>query len=341
MTPSDLATSKRSVVLHSPALYLGSIEVCETGKRAGQTPFSGTRLKALVFPALYWLVRHLPTGVALLPARLMVALLRVSYRRPGNRLRNACEAVTGLPGQHLSGDRDARQVYRRFLRNALGVIENFFALYRHGRAAVLPDIRMAADDIKIIQRLIDVHGGAILAVPHNVGSALCALRIGHSFDMLLVAKNSPTVSRTRIALEFFERMKVSVLMIRGGNAYELSRVMFSVLKQKKLLAATLDNLDRTGHSIRVRMFGQEVGLSGWAARIAARTQVPLIPAWFRASGREQQVIVGEAIVTQDVRAAVQHYAQFFEQQILRDPASWAYLADKHWQEVLQRTATID
>jgi lauroyl/myristoyl acyltransferase len=170
---------------------------------------------------------------------------------------------------------------------------------------------------------------------------LCALRIGHSFDMLLVAKNSPTVSRTRIALDFYERMKVSVLMVRGGNAYELSKVMFSVLKQKKLLAATLDNVDRTGHSIRVRMFGQEVGFSGWAARIAARMQVPLIPAWFQACGREQQVIIGEAIVTQDARAAVQHYAQFFEQQILRDPASWAYLADKHWQAVLQRAAATD
>jgi lauroyl/myristoyl acyltransferase len=224
------------------------------------------------------------------------------------------------------------------LHNALAVIENFFALYQQGRAVVLPDIRMAPDDIETIERLIEAHGGAILAVPHNVGSAFCALRIGHSFDMLLVAKNSPTVSRTRIALDFYERMNVSVLMVRGGNTYELSRVMFSALKQKKLLAATLDNLDRSANSIGVHMFGQEVGLSGWAARIAARMQIPVIPAWFHACGREQQVVIGEAVITRDVRAAVQHYAQFFEQQILRDPASWAYLADKHWQAVLQRAA---
>lgn len=29
---------------------------------------------------------------------------------------------------------------------------------------------------------------------------------------------------------------------------------------------------------------------------------------------------------------------YFEQQILADPASWAYLADKHWRRVLRRAA---
>ena len=181
-----------------------------------------------------------------------------------------------------------------------------------------------------------LHGGAVLAVPHNVGSALSALRIGYNFDMLLVAKNSPGVTRTRIALDFYERMKVSVLMVRGGNTHALSRALFAALKHKKLVAATLDNLDRSGRSIGVRIFGQEVGLSGWAASIAVRMQVPVIPAWFHTEGCKQHVTIGEAIVAQDTRAATQHYARFFEQQILRDPASWAYLADKHWQALLQR-----
>jgi lauroyl/myristoyl acyltransferase len=338
MTTPTPAPPKRPVVLHSPALHLGSIEIRETGGQGGKTLFSGTRLKGLAFPALYWLIRHLPTTLAMLPVRITVAMLRMTYRRPGNRLRKACEAITRLAERDAAGSRDPRRVYNRFLDNALGVIGNFFTLYQHGRAAVLPVITMASEDVETVERLIEEHGGAVLAVPHNVGSALSALRIGHNFDMLLVAKNSPGVPRTRIALDFYERMKVSVLMVRGANTHALSRALFAALKHQKLVAATLDNLDRSGRCVGVRMFGQEVGLSGWAASIAVRMQVPVIPAWFHSEGCKQHVTIGEAIVAQDTRAATQHYARFFEQQILRDPASWAYLADKHWQALLQRAA---
>ena len=56
-------------MLHSPALHLGSIEVSEaTDRHTARGALSGTRLKALVFPALYWLIRHMPAGLALLPA---------------------------------------------------------------------------------------------------------------------------------------------------------------------------------------------------------------------------------------------------------------------------------
>jgi lauroyl/myristoyl acyltransferase len=82
------------------------------------------------------------------------------------------------------------------------------------------------------------------------------------------------------------------------------------------------------------MFGQEVGLAGWAAKIAVRMQVPIVPAWFHSSGRQLRVTTGDSILSTDIQAAVQHYARFFEQQILKDPASWAYLADKHWQSIL-------
>jgi lauroyl/myristoyl acyltransferase len=330
-TPDTPSTG--SEIIHSPALHLGSIAVSDRSAVCRASWFSGTRLKAVVFPALHWLIRHTPISIALLPPRLATAVIRPLYWWPGTRLRKACESVarlappTGLrPGP--------RQIYSRFLGNALGIIENFFALYRQGPTAVLPRIAMQSGDVEAIKRLIATHGGAVLAVPHNVGSAFSALRIHHSFNMLLVAKNPPTIERTRIALEFYERMQLSVLMVRGGNAFALSRVLFKVLRQGKLVAATLDNIDRTGRAVRVRMFGQEVGLAGWAAKIAVKMRVPIVPAWFQSSGRQLRVIVGEPILSGDIQTAVQHYAAFFEQQILADPASWAYLADKHWQGLL-------
>ncbi len=324
--------SRPAAVLYSPALYLGRVTVTEPAARPASL-LSGTRLKALAFPALHWLIGHTPPAIALLPARLITALLRLAYALPGYRLRGACEDVA-----RLAGSADARRIHRRFLTNALGIIDNFFRLYRQGEQAALARIRMAPEDRERLRQLIETHGGAVLAVPHNVGSAFSALRIGHNFDMLLVAKNPATPARTRIALDFYERMKLCVLMVRGGNPFELSRAMFKVLRQGKLVAATLDNQDRSAQRVAVRMFGQEVGLPGWAARVSVRMRVPMIPAWFHSSGRRLTVIVGEPLLCNDVQTAVQHYARFFEQQILADPASWAYLADKHWQALLRRAA---
>jgi lauroyl/myristoyl acyltransferase len=287
----------------------------------------------MVFPLLHWLIRHTPVWLALLPARLVTAMLRLYYLCPGNRLRGACEAIAKLDGRLRP-----RQIHSRFLNNALGIIADFFTLYRRGGPAVLPRIHLNPADVEAVERLIAAHGGAVLAVPHNVGSAFSALRIGHAFDMLLVAKNPPTPARTRIALDYYERMKLSVLMVRGGNPFALSRVMFSVLRRGKLVAATLDNVDNSANSVDVEMFGQRIGLAGWAARIAARMQVPVIPAWFHSSGTRLQVVIGDPVLSDDIHAVVQHYARFFEQQILADPGSWAYIADKHWQRLLGRAA---
>lgn len=336
MKQSTQDTPGRTEVLCSPALYLGSVSVSEQRRRAPGL-LSGTRLKNLVFPTLHWLVRHTPAWFATQPVRLVIWFLRRYYAAKSNRLRAACEAVCTL--QDKSGESPGpRLVYNRYLDNSLGIIANFFALYRKGGEAVLPRIAMEAADIASVQGLIERHGGAVLAVPHNLGSALSALRVAHSFDLLLVAKNPPTPARTRIALDFYERMKLSVLMVRGGNPFALARAMFTELGRGRLVAATLDNLDRTGNSVTVEMFGQQVALAGWAARIAARAQVPIVPAWFSSTGSRLQVKVGEPLLTGDIQAAVQHYANFFEAQILADPASWAYLADKHWQPVLERAA---
>ena len=336
MNRSESAPPARTATLRSPALYLGSIEVSEKARGTGTGALSGTRLKAVVFPLLHWLVRRVPTGLAIVPAQLFVGLLRLGYGWPRNRLRLACEAVARLAGPEQPLRQEPRRIYAQFLDNALGIIENFFALHRHGRAAVLARIVIDPRDRENLDRLIEKHGGLVLAVPHNVGSAFSALRIGHDFDMLLVAKNSPTIARTRIALEFYERMKVSVLMVRGGNPFALSRALFAVLRQGKLVAATLDNIDRSDQRTTVQMFGQPVGLNSWAAKVAVKMRVPLVPAWFESRGRELRIITGDAVLGENAGELVAHYARFFEQRILDDPASWAYLADKHWQRILRR-----
>jgi lauroyl/myristoyl acyltransferase len=161
--------------------------------------------------------------------------------------------------------------------------------------------------------------------------------MNRAFPLLIVTHNSPTIDRTKAALDFFERMQVTVLMVRGGNPFELSRTLFAELKKGTVVAATVDSIDHSSQTT-VRMFGQEVGFASWAAKIAVKKQVPIIPAYFRSNGSQVNAIFGEEIVTGDIQTAMQHYAAFFENQILQDPTSWAYLGDKRWRKLLQQAA---
>lgn len=336
-THKQKSNEQQQQVLYSPALYHGQINVTERTDISRGRLFSGTRLKARIFPLLHRLIRYTPVPVALLPVRFVAAFALLLYLWPGNRLRSACDSI-GRLAAGAGRPVNTWSVYKAFLRNAVGAIENFFMLYRHGADSVLPRLLMQQHDIDDIHRLIREHGGIILAVPHNLGSAFSALLVGHTFDMLLVAKNSPTIERTRIAIDFYERMTLKLLMVRDGNIFELSRTLYSVLKQGKLVAATLDNIDRSENREVVSLFGQQVGLSVWAAKIAARLQVPIVPAYFSSEGNRIRIHVGRSIVTDDIHGSIQHYAEFFEAEILRDPGSWAYLADKHWQALLEQAA---
>jgi len=337
MASSQHRRKLRSETIRSPALFLKEITVSEAEGSHGDHLLSGTRLKILLFPLLHRALRYTSVGVALVPVRGLVWTMRLLYRWPANPLRLSCEAICGIAARPVH-QHEPRQIYRQFLTNALAVMENYFRLYRYGIDQVEERITLTPQDSALIRDLAETHGGLILAVPHNIASAFSSLKLNQAFPLLVVARNSPTIVRTRIALDFFERMQVPILMVRGGNPIALSRILFSVLRTGKVVAATLDNLNNTDKRVEVRMFGQRVGLAGWAAKIAVRMDVPLLPCYFQSRGKQNTVVIGKPIITTDVEAAVQHYASFFEHQILADPASWAYLADKRWRRILVNSA---
>jgi len=295
--------------------------------------FSGTRLKALLFPFLHWTLKHTSVRVTLIPMHFLVWIMRVLYFWSGNPLRVSCEAVCRIANSE--GHRhEPGQIYRQFLTNALGVIENYCLLYRHGIGRISDRIIIRAQDARMIRELAEKYGGAVLAVPHNIASAISGLKLNQSFPLLVVARNPPTIARTKITLEFFERMQVPVLMVRDGNPFELSRNLFKAVKTGTVIAATLDNIENDDTKVLVRIFGQKVGLTRWAVRIATRKSLPVVPCYFSSRGNRHQAVVGKPIITDQVETAVQHYTSFFEHNILEDPASWAYLADKRWRRIL-------
>jgi lauroyl/myristoyl acyltransferase len=334
----ESSQNSRSEVLRSSSLYLKEFEATETVNIRDYGLLSGTRIKAVMAPMMYWSIRHVPKWLALLPIRLLVLLLRLLYFWSNNPFRQACEYICRL-SQDAGCAQQPKRVYRQLLQNALGTVENFYHLYRDGIESVIDTIHMDAQDSDRINRLAREHGGVIVMVPHNFASVFAALKMNRAFPLLIVTRNSPTIDRTKAALDFFERMQVTVLMVRGGNPFELSRTLFAELKKGTVVAATVDSIDHASPST-VRMFGQEVGFASWAAKIAVKKQVPVVPSYFRSNGRQVNALFGEEIVTSDLQKAMQHYASYFERQILEDPASWAYLGDKRWRRLLQKAVNV-
>lgn len=327
--------SSRSLTIRSDSLYSGEFTVTEdTGFRSGRR-LSGTRLKAVTVPFLYKLIQHTPIVIASLPMRILLLLVRLAYVWPANPFRQACEHISKLAasnGIHHS----PKQVYRQLLKNADGTLDNYFRLYKYGVDAVIGRIHITPEDANRINCLVNEHGGVVMAVPHNYASLFSALKMGREFPLICVSRNPSTVERTRIAVDVFERMNVKILMVRGGNPIELSRALFSILKSGNTIAATVDSMDRSEAAADVEIFGQRVGFPTWAAKIAAKKRIPVIPSYFRSDGTEVTAIYGEELISDNTQEIVQHYARFFEKNILQDPASWAYLCDKRWGKVLKQ-----
>lgn len=327
--------ASRSLTIRSDSLYSGEFTMTEDTGFRNHKRFSGTRLKAITIPFLYKLIRHSPVFIAALPMRLLLLLVRIAYIWPGNPFRLACENICKLAAN--SGHRyTPKQVYRQLINNADGMMENYFRLYKFGVDSVIDRIHIAEEDARRMNHLAEKHGGVVLAVPHNYASLFSALKMSVEFPLICVTRNPSTIERTKIGVEFFERMKVRILMVRGGNPIELSRALFSILKSGNVIAATVDSMDHSEAAAEVQIFGQQVGFPTWAAKIAAKKRIPVVPSYFRSNGKQISAVFGDELTTNDTQEIVQHYVQFFENNILEDPASWAYLCDKRWGKILKK-----
>ncbi|GMR17061.1 MAG: hypothetical protein BMS9Abin32_115 [Gammaproteobacteria bacterium] len=334
---SNRSPETTEVVLRSPALYLGEVRVTETRQPGSSSLRSGRKVKDLLQPLLFWFLKEAPPALAIAPLRLITGVARALYRVPGNPLRQACVYVCAIAARH-GRQHEPKLVYRQFLRNVVNAGRGYQRLLRGGPEAVLDGIRFGVEERRRVEQLLAEHGGCILACPHNPGSAFSAVRMNQHMPLLVVMKNSATIRRTRLALESFERMQARIIMVRSGNPFELSRAMFTALKDGHVIGATVDNIDRGEGGVSVRMFDMEIPLAPWAAKIAAKKKVPVLPSFYHSRADGVDVVLGEPLVTDDLQQAMQHYASFFEARILEDPASWAYLADRKWRRVLRQAA---
>ncbi|VAW52211.1 hypothetical protein MNBD_GAMMA06-234 [hydrothermal vent metagenome] len=324
-------------LIRSPSLYLKEFEAKEDAGSRGNRLISGTRVKSVVMPILYWLLKHVPLVIAKAPVRLLMMVMQILYWWPKNPLRLSCENLC-IIAQRAGHNHHSKVIYQQFLTNAFGTVENYFHLYTHGLASVQDRVHLSNADNEKMNKLLKKYGGALIAVPHNFGSAFSGFKMGQAFPMVLVTRNSSTIDRTKAAIDFFERMGVTIVMVRGGNFFELTRTLFSILKSDKAIGVTVDSFDRSESRVEVDMFGSKIGFNPWAAKIAARLDIPLVPSYFISQGKQISIEFGTSLISKNVEELVQHYVQYFERGILKNPASWAFLADRRCAKVLREAS---
>ncbi len=322
--------------LRSPSLYGGEFRAIEDPSDRPVKHFGGQRIKELLQPLLYWFLRNAPGAIALLPFYLIIGVARGLYWYRGNPLRRSCVDMCRI-ALRAGYRHEPKALYRRFLANVLAAASAYHKLIRQGSQHVLA--RVDAEDVRRAMREEPLKGGKafILFGAHNLAAIYGSVALAQSMPLLIVIRNSKTIRRTQLALDLLERIHARILMVRGSNPFEVARAMFSALDDNQVLAATVDNVD-PGFGVEAKIFGVDVEFAPWAARIAAKRRVPVVPVYFHSLDDGARVVFGEPLVTGDATVAIQHYVSFLEQCILKDPASWAYLADRKWCHVLRRAA---
>jgi hypothetical protein len=332
-----MASDPSGVTLRSPALYLGEVHVPPHRHRRRRLLRTPT-LKKHLTRHLYWLLRRLPPGATQAYLQLLFEAVQGLRVLPGWALTTACRDVALLAAARAGIVHDPRKLRRRFVDAIHFVFDQAIRLHHEGPEAVLGAVRVLPGTRESLAWMLRERGAGMIAVPHNPGAVLASMNLSREAPVVLISKNSPSPERTRIALDFYERMGVKVLMVRGGNPYEVSRACLRALKDGNVLVATLDSISREKNRAVVEFLGEPVGFPTWAARIAAHARVPICPAWVGFDGRRLTIELGEGEIATETEAAVRRYAAWFESRVLRDPASWSFLADRRWRRVLEAAA---
>jgi hypothetical protein len=126
----------RSEVLRSPSLYFKEFEATEKINNKKHQLLSGTRIKAVLVPLMYWVIKHAPKWCAMLPIHLLIVTLRLMYIFSNNPYRKSCEDICQL-ARDAGFTHQPKQIYGQILNNLLGTAENYYHLYRHGIDSVI------------------------------------------------------------------------------------------------------------------------------------------------------------------------------------------------------------
>lgn len=276
-----------------------------------------------------------------LPGPVVALLLRIGqlaalavYFAPGLPLQRACRNLAWVAS--LRGIRHRPfAIYRRLVSQMRDVAWLYHRLYRAGRAAVLPYLRILPEQERALASLFEQDGAFVVAVAHNVGSVVYAMRLAELLPCLVVGKQSKRPASDALMHRFFERLGAPLVLASRRERVAFTRRVLEAVAERRAIIAPIDRIDRRREGLTAQVFGRPVWFPTWAVRVAARRKLPILPAWIAVERGEVRIELGTPVREVDPARALQDVMHQLEDWILRDPGSWAFLADKHWQRTLR------
>jgi KDO2-lipid IV(A) lauroyltransferase len=154
---------------------------------------------------------------------------------------------------------------------------------------------------------------------------------GHPVHMVHRAIANPRVDRWLHAL----RARAGTRMIRKSGA---AQAVLQALREHALLVLPIDQNSTRGLGVFVDFFGVPACTNAGMARIALRTDAPIVPAFIVREGRSARHRVHVLPIlevertgdfAEDVRRNTQRFSDVFEEMVRRHPDQWLWM-HKRW-----------
>lgn len=260
-------------------------------------------------------------------------LMKAGYFVPGSHLRRTTRDFCRATGQA-----NPRAICFGLIDNGMRAIATFGRLHRSGAEAIAEQVTLDDACIARIEKARAQFGTVIVVVPHCAGSVLSAAGIGRRYPTVVLVRESKSPHRSAILRQYFDKLGTDLFFVRRTDPTVVARGILRALHDRKLVVGTTDLLRKTDDTVEATMFGRRVTLPAWPARFSARRKVPILPAYIRMEQGRIVLVSGEAYIDDDLTAATQRWADFFERNIRQSPTDWMFMFDKRWSQVLANAA---
>ena len=290
------------------------------------------RVKDWTARPLHWAMR----GAAPLPRPVRRVIfggvglvMKGYYFAPGSHVRrtlgNLCRVI---------GRDDPWRIYSEMMGKVGLAMDAFGQLLRRGPEALAATAGFDEAGMRCFSEAYERYGGAIVVVPHCVGSVLSAAAFGRAFPTVLLVRESRSATRGALVRQYLERLGPELVFVRGSRPETVARHILRALRAGKLIVGTTDLVRDRGDTVEAAVFGERGRLPAWPARFAARRGVPVIPAYVRIEDGRVVTTGGEAYLEDDLEVSTQRWWDFFEGCIGKYPSEWIFMFEKRWARIL-------
>ncbi len=244
-------------------------------------------------------------------------------------------------------DRSPRELYFCLIDGLVRMIRALEVLSRHGAVDSLPEFTMSEQ----VKQMLDerVGKGAILAMPHSTGSLLAVHALARDYDILMLIREPLSEERARTQRRFFENLGCEILDVRRTEASKVARTLFKALRSGRFVVGTVDRIrsapphrkrvHRETDTIYTKVFGSEVGATGWPARFAHKCQLPILPLMPLNTINAVKLEVGAPVIaTGDLIVDTQAWLDALILLFKQYPDHWMFAYDRRWAKALKKAS---